>query len=61
MGLRVAGSAGRRLHLAHALLRAAFCIAFPVSLLWVAVSARSLAVHDLVLRTSVTYDWTSRR
>lgn len=61
MGLRVTSSGGRRLHFARALLRAAFCIAFPVGLLWVAVSARSLAVHDLVLHTCVTYDWTSRR
>jgi uncharacterized RDD family membrane protein YckC len=58
MGLRVTDRDGRSLHFVQAVVRATFCIVFPVGLLWVAFSASGAALHDLVLRTSVTYDWT---
>jgi hypothetical protein len=35
-------------------------VLFPILLLWVAVSRQNRSVQDLVLRTSVVYDWTAR-
>jgi uncharacterized RDD family membrane protein YckC len=58
MGLRVTTQRGDRLRMLRALLRAAVCVGFPIGLLWVVVSRRNAAVHDLLLRTRVTYDWT---
>jgi uncharacterized RDD family membrane protein YckC len=57
MGLRVVGFRGRPLRLAGSLLRAVFCAFFPIGLLWVALSRENRSVQDLVLRTSVVYDW----
>jgi len=56
-GLRVLDDAGRRLPLRRALLRAALCVAFPAGLLWVLVSRRNCSVQDLLVGTSVIYDW----
>lgn len=57
MGLRVLGPGGRPLRLAGALARAVVCAAFPIGLLWVAVNRNNRSVADLLLRTSVVYDW----
>ena len=57
MGLRVVDHRGARMHLLRALLRALFCVAFPVGLLWVAVNRANHSVQDIVLRSSVIYDW----
>lgn len=57
MGLRVIRSDGRRLRLAGALARSVLCMAFPIGLLWCAASARNRSLQDLLLRTSVIYDW----
>lgn len=57
LGLRVVNHDGQPLHLVGALLRALFCGLFPIGLLWVAVSAANRSVQDVVLRTSVVYDW----
>jgi len=57
MGLRVVGLRGRKPRFVGALLRAAFCAVFPIGLLWVAVSHENRSVQDVVLRTSVIYDW----
>lgn len=57
MGLRVVGRRGQRLSLASALLRAWLCAVFPAGLLWVAVSRENRSAQDLLLRTSVVYDW----
>ena len=57
MGLRVVDRAGSTLHLPRALLRALLCAVFPIGLIWTAFSTRSLSVQDLLVRTSVTYDW----
>ncbi len=57
MGLRVVDARGGLTHLGMALLRAAFCVAFPLGLAWVAVSRANRSVQDVVLRTSVIYDW----
>ena len=38
-------------------MRSAFCTVFPVGLLWVIPSGANRSVQDVVLRTSVIYDW----
>jgi uncharacterized RDD family membrane protein YckC len=58
MGLRVVNRHGERLGWWHALLRAALCVDFPFLLFWAIVNNRS--VQDLVVRTSVIYDWEHR-
>ena len=60
MGLRVVDRWGREPHLATALLRAALNVAFPLLLLWVIVSKQNRSIQDVVLRTSVIYDWDVR-
>jgi uncharacterized RDD family membrane protein YckC len=57
MGLRVVSHRGRRLHPLLALARAAIYVIFPIGLLWVVVSGQNRSLQDLVLRTSVIYDW----
>jgi uncharacterized RDD family membrane protein YckC len=57
MGLRVVDREGRRLHPLGALVRAALYAIFPIGLLWVLVSGQNRSLQDLVLRTSVIYDW----
>jgi len=57
LGLRVVNYDGQRLRLVGALLRALFCVFFPIGVLWVAVSPANRSVQDVVLRTSVVYDW----
>jgi uncharacterized RDD family membrane protein YckC len=58
LGLRVVDHGGHPVRLGRSLLRAVFCALFPLGLLWVVVSRRRGSVQDLVLRTSVIYDWT---
>ena len=57
MGLRVLGPWGGKLRLPGALLRAVACVLFPIGLLWCAVSPSNRSLQDVVLRTSVVYDW----
>lgn len=57
MGLRVVSFTGRRLRLAGSLARAILSVCFPIGILWVAVSRENRSVQDVVLRTSVIYDW----
>jgi uncharacterized RDD family membrane protein YckC len=59
MGLRVVDRRGSRLHLPGALLRALACAVFPIGLLWCAVNPQNRSLQDVVLRTSVIYDWQS--
>lgn len=40
-----------------AALRAVLCVLFAFGLLWVAVDRRRRSLQDVVLRTSVVYDW----
>ncbi len=61
MGLRVVGRRGQRVWLPTALLRAAFCVGFPIGLLWCGVSSSRRSLQDVVLRTTVIYDWRPRR
>ena len=60
LGLRVLERNGGHLRRLRALGRAVFVtfLGGP-SLLWVAVSRRNLAVHDIVLRTSCVHDWST--
>jgi uncharacterized RDD family membrane protein YckC len=57
MGLRVVSHRRRKLRLLAALLRAIVCVLFPIGLLWCAVSAENRSLQDVLLRTSVIYDW----
>jgi uncharacterized RDD family membrane protein YckC len=56
-GLRVVNFRGERMRPAGAALRSAFCVVFPIGLFWCAISSRNRSVQDVVLRTSVIYDW----
>jgi uncharacterized RDD family membrane protein YckC len=57
LGLRVVSHRGGQLRLVAALLRAITCMLFPIGLLWVALSSANRSVQDVLLRTSVVYDW----
>ena len=57
MGLRVVGHRGENMRLLGALVRAVLCGVFPVGLLWAAVNKENRSVQDVLLRTSVIYDW----
>lgn len=57
LGLRVVDNRGEPLHRLYAALRAALCVVFPIGILWVAVSPSNRSVADVILRTSVIYDW----
>lgn len=59
LGLRVVNFRGERLHWAGSLLRALLCVVFPIGLLWVLLSPRNRSVQDVVLQSSVIYDWPS--
>jgi uncharacterized RDD family membrane protein YckC len=61
MGLRVVGHQGDNPRLLEALARALLCVAFPIGLLWTLVSRDNRSLQDLVLRTSVVYDWQPAR
>jgi uncharacterized RDD family membrane protein YckC len=60
MGLRVMDADGRILGLWTAYGRALFYLVFPFGILWVAFSRSNQSIQDLVLRTSVVYDWDVR-
>jgi uncharacterized RDD family membrane protein YckC len=59
LGLRVVDSRGRRLRPWVAIARALLCVFFPVVLLWVVVSPENRSGADVLLRSSVVYDWAS--
>jgi uncharacterized RDD family membrane protein YckC len=56
-GLRVTGPGSQPLGGGRAFLRATLCVVFPIGFLWLLVSARSQSLYDIVLSTSVVYDW----
>jgi uncharacterized RDD family membrane protein YckC len=60
MGLRVVGRRGGKPGLVVAWLRALGCTFFPIGLVWCAWSTGNRSLQDLVLRTSVIYDWMPR-
>jgi uncharacterized RDD family membrane protein YckC len=57
MGLRIVGYSGHRVRLPVAALRSIFCMLFPIGLIWVIFSPANRSLQDVVLRTSVVYDW----
>jgi uncharacterized RDD family membrane protein YckC len=57
LGLRVVGRRGRPLRPVGAFLRAILCVLFPIGLFWIALSRRNESVQDVLLRSSVVYDW----
>jgi uncharacterized RDD family membrane protein YckC len=57
MGLRIVDRQGRSPRLWLALVRATFCVVFPLGLLWCVLGRSRSSLQDLVLRTSVVYDW----
>ncbi|MET0998429.1 MAG: RDD family protein [Marmoricola sp.] len=59
MGLRVVGRRGGRVRPLVALARAVLCVMFPIGLLWCVVSPQERSLQDVLLRTSVVYDWVS--
>jgi uncharacterized RDD family membrane protein YckC len=59
LGLRVVNVRGRKLHWVGAALRAVFCTTVPIGLFWAVVSNQNRSVQDVVLRTSVIYDWST--
>jgi uncharacterized RDD family membrane protein YckC len=61
LGLRVVNFRGERMRWAGAAVRAVFCLVFPIGLFWTVVSPTNRSVQDTVIRTSVIYDWTTRR
>jgi len=60
MGLRVVNFRGGRLRPITALVRALFCVFFPIGLFWVPASRSNRSLQDTVLRSSVIYDWNRR-
>jgi uncharacterized RDD family membrane protein YckC len=60
MGLRVVNREGRGPKPLRAVVRAILYVIFPIGLLWVMVSGQNRSLQDLVVRTSVIYDWDVR-
>lgn len=57
LGLRVVSSKDAGLPLWRAFVRATLCALFPIGLFWSAISTRNQSVQDLLVRTTVVYDW----
>ncbi|WP_305092632.1 RDD family protein [Prescottella sp. R16] len=57
MGLRLVGSRGRLVRWPRCAARAILCVLFGFGLAWVIVDPRRRSLQDIVLRTSVVYDW----
>jgi uncharacterized RDD family membrane protein YckC len=60
MGLRVIRTSDSTLHVGRAFVRAVLCVAFPVGLFWCAFSRRNASLQDLLVGSSVIYDWAPR-
>lgn len=56
-GLRTVTEHGSRVQWPRAYARALLTLAFPVGLLWIAISRKNASVQDLLCRTAVIYDW----
>jgi uncharacterized RDD family membrane protein YckC len=60
MGLRVLRRNDRPIRLPGAAARSAFCVIFPIGVLWIPVGRHNRSVQDLALGTKVVYDWEPR-
>ena len=61
MGLRLVNGRGDPPSLWSALLRAVLCVVFPIGLAWSVFDRRNRSLQDLLMRTSVLYDWLPHR
>lgn len=59
LGLRVVNARGARVRPLIAFARALLCVFVPVVLFWVIISRENRSAADVLLRTSVVYDWAS--
>jgi uncharacterized RDD family membrane protein YckC len=59
LGLRVVNARGGRVRPLIAFARAWICVFIPVVLFWVIISRENRSAADVLLRTSVIYDWAS--
>lgn len=57
LGLRVRSIGGDPLGWIRAALRAALCVAFPPGLFWCVLSRRRRSIQDILLGSTVVYDW----
>ena len=57
MGLRIVDRRGRSPRMTMALLRAILCVFFPLGLAWCGIVRSRKSVQDLLLGTTVVYDW----
>jgi uncharacterized RDD family membrane protein YckC len=58
MGLRVVTNSGQLLRPRRAFFRALICATLgAITLAWVIVSRRRAGIHDVIMQTSVVYDW----
>jgi uncharacterized RDD family membrane protein YckC len=60
LGTRVLSRRRHVLSAPAALLRAIGCVVLPIGLLWCALDGRRRSLQDLVLRSTVVYDWSYR-
>lgn len=60
LGLRVVEADGTRIPFWRALVRAILYAAFPIGLFWCVISRRNASLQDLVVRSTVVYDWEPR-
>lgn len=58
MGLRLVSRNGRLVRFPRCAARAVLCVLFGFGLFWVAFDGRRRSLQDILLRTSVVYDWT---
>lgn len=61
LGLRVLTAKGEDVGFWRAGVRAVLCVFFPLLLVWVAVNRHNRSVQDLIVGTSVIYDWSVLR
>jgi uncharacterized RDD family membrane protein YckC len=61
LGLRVRTMDDLDLTLLRSLIRSLLCAAFPLLLVWVAISPEARSVQDIIVRTHVVYDWGGTR
>ncbi|QBJ95862.1 RDD family protein [Rhodococcus sp. ABRD24] len=57
MGLRMVSRNGRLVRWPRCAARAVLCVLFGFGLFWAAVDPRRRSLQDILLRTSVVYDW----
>jgi len=59
-GTRVISSRHRMLRWVTSLIRAGMCVVFPIGLAWSLVDRRRRSIQDILIRSAVIYDWSTR-